>query len=260
MKDKQVSEEELFNELDAMYRRVADLERAEEGSEHDRSHNEYSPITDKATSTRGKVISFPEHRIRSIPEKPLKKKPEQNKKWSYRLTIIAASFSLLMVAFIMVITILKPMTPPQRFKIDDTHQLNAPIPSALDKHPSESPPAQTDQVAMQGHQKEVEKAETISQGIMKPDYPLAEKKYYAIQIGVFRHWKNVLDLIEVSKKRGLDAYWISMESKNMGVLYKVFVGHFMDKDEVADFVRENKILNDYPDSFIQEIPSSEINH
>jgi len=261
MKDKQISEEELFDELDTMYRRVADLEKREATSEHDRSPYEYRQITDKATSTRGKIISFPEHRIRSIPGKPLKKKPEQNKKRSYRLTIIATSFSLIMLTFILIITILKPMTPPQRFKIGDMHQLTVATPSASEKHPSESPPVQTDQDAMQNTQEEVEKAKSISpQGIMKPDNPLAQNKYYAIQVGAFRNWKNVRDLIEVSKKKGLDAYWISMESKNMGILYKVLIGHFMDTNEAAEFVKDKKILNNYPDSFIQEISSSEINH
>jgi len=260
MKDKQISDEELFDELDTMYRRVADLERREAASEHDRSHYEYRQITDKATSTRGKVISFPEHRIRGISGKPLKKKPEQNKKRSYRLTIIATSFSLIMLAFILMITILKPITPPQRFKIGDTHQLTVATPSAPEKHPSESPQVQTDQEAMQNTQEEVEKAKSISQEIMKPDNPLPQNRYYAIQVGAFRNWKNVRDLIEVFKKKGLDAYWISMESKNMGTLYKVFVGHFMDTNEAAEFVKDKKILNNYPDSFIRDISASEINH
>jgi hypothetical protein len=117
MKEKQISEEELFDELDTMYRRVADLERREAASEHDRNPYEYRQIIDQATSTRGKVISFPEYRIRAIPGKPLKKKPEQHKRRSYRLTIIATSSSLIVLAFILMITILKPRTLPQRFKI-----------------------------------------------------------------------------------------------------------------------------------------------
>jgi len=260
MKDKQISEKDLFDELDAMYRRVADLERGEEAPEHDRSPYEYSQTTDKATSTRGKVISFPEHRIRAISEEPLKKKPEQNKKRSYRLTIIATSFSLTMLVFILMINILKPMTPPQRFKIYDIYQKNVPTPLALEKHPSESPAVQKDQVAMQNTQEKVEKAKSMSQGIMKPDNLLAQNKYYAIQVGVFRNWKNVFELMEVSKKNGLDAYWISIKNKKMEILYKVFIGHFMNKDEAAEFVKEKKILNSYPDSFISEISSSEINH
>jgi len=260
MKDKQISEEELFDELDAMYRRVADLEKGEEASEHDGSPDEYSRITDQATSTRGKVISFPEHRIRTIPGKPLEKKPEQKKRRSHRLTIVAASFSLIMLAFILMITMLKPMTPPQRFKKDDTHQLNVATPSVLEKHTSESPSVQTDQAALQNSQEEVEKAKTTSQGIMKPDNPLSQNKYYAIQVGAFRNWKNVRDLIEVSKENGLDAYWISMQSKNMGIVYKVFVGHFMDTDEAAKFVKEKKVLNNYPGSFVREISPSEMNH
>lgn len=260
MKDKQISEEQLFDELDAMYRRVADLERGEEASERDRSPEEYSQITDQATSTRGKVISFPELRTRAVPGKSLEKKPEQKKKRSHRLTIATASFSLITLAFILMITVLKPMTPPQRFKIDDTPQSKVATPSALVKHPSESPRVQTDQVAIQKTQEEVEKAKTISQGIVKPDNPSSQNKHYAIQVGAFRNWENVRDLIEFSKERGLDAYWISMESKNMEIVYKVFVGHFMDTDGAAKYLKEKKILNNYPGSFIREIAASEMNH
>jgi cell division septation protein DedD len=260
MKEKQLSEEELFDELDAMYRRVADLEKGEEASEHDRSPDEYNQIADQATSARGKVISFPEHRIRAIPGKPLEKKPEQKKRQSHRLTIVASSFFLIMLAFILMITMLKPMPPPQRFKIDDTYQLNVATPSVLEKHISESPPVQTDQAAMPNSQEEVEKAETTSQGTMKPDSPSSHNKYYAIQVGAFRNWKNVRDLIEVSKEKGLDAYWISMESKNTGTVYKVFLGHFIDTDEAAKFVKEKEIFNNYPGSFIREISPSEMNH
>jgi cell division septation protein DedD len=260
MKDTQISEEELFDELDAMYRHVADLERGEEASEHAEGADEYSQITDKATSTRGKVISFPEPKIRAIPGKPLEKKPEQKKKRSYRLAIVAASFSLILLALILMITILKPMTPPQRFKIDDRRQSKVATPSALEKHPSESPPVQMDQGAIQESQEEVEKAKTTSQGIMKPDTPLSQNKHYAIQVGAFRNWENVRDLIEVSKEKGLDAYWISIENKNMGIVYKVFVGHFMGTDEAAKFVKEKKILNNYPGSFIREMSPSEMNH
>jgi hypothetical protein len=66
--------------------------------------------------------------------------------------------------------------------------------------------------------------------------------------------------MEVFKREGLEAYWISRQSRSGGILYIVFVGHFMDRNEAAKFVKGKSILNDYPDSFVRMISSSEMNH
>ena len=93
---------------------------------------------------------------------------------------------------------------------------------------------------------------------MKPDNPLAPDRYHAIQVGTFRNWEHACDLIEIFKGKGFDVYWISMERRNKGILYKVLVGHFMDGNEAAKFAKDKGILNDYPGSFIWGISSSEI--
>jgi hypothetical protein len=56
----------------------------------------------------------------------------------------------------------------------------------------------------------------------------------------------------------LDAYLITSKRKKRGALYKVFVGQFMDRNEAAQFQKDQKILKNYPDSFIQEVSSSKI--
>ncbi len=265
MKDKQIPEEELFDELDAMYQRVADIEK-EEATE---------------VSTHGEAASFSKHRTRTAPEKPLKKKPGQNKKRSYR-PIILATIAIIF-AFILAITFWKPMAILQLLKIGDTQQPTVPPrplprkpPSVVTppapptpptvatspappKPPSESFPAQTKQEAVKSPQEEAEKAKPISREIVKPNKPIPQGKYYAIQVGSFRDMENVRDLIGVLKKEGLDAYWIPMKSKERGTLYRVFLGQFMDTNEAAQFLRDKKILKNYPDSFIQEVSSSGIN-
>ena len=112
MKDKQIPEEELFEELDAMYRRVADIEK-EEAAE---------------VSTPGETALFLEPETQAAPEKPLKKKSERRKKRDYRPVILATTAILLV--FILAMTFWKPMAVVQLLKIGETPQ--PPVPPRLD--------------------------------------------------------------------------------------------------------------------------------
>jgi len=269
-KDKPIPEEELFDELDAMYQRVADIEK-EEATEI------LPPIEPKSPSKPG---------TRVVPEKSLKKKSGRNKKRSYRPIILGAIAVLF--ALILGITFWKPTAILELLKIGDVKQptvpsrpaprkppavvtpktLPAPPPAAPSpatpeppsavtppgppipptvasaptspKPPSESVPAQTRQEAV------------------KSATPSPQGKFYAIQIGSFREMENVRDLVEALKKEGLDAYWITSKSQRRGALYKVFVGKFADTNEAAQFQRDKKILKSYSDSFVQEISSSQM--
>jgi cell division septation protein DedD len=259
MKDKQKSEEELFDELDSMYQRVADLERNETATEPESHPNEYKQVTDQAVPTHEQVVSFSEDIIRATPENLLKKIPKPNKKRSYRLVIVATTFSLIVLVFFAII-ILKTVINPQSSKKGIIYQPTVTVPFATKKYPPESPPVQMEQEAMKNTQEGGEAAGSISQGIMKPDKSLAPNRYWAIQIGAFHNLEYLHDLIEDLKKEGLDAYWISRGSDKRKPLYIVFVGRFMDTHEAAEFLKDKKILTHYPDSFVQEILSSEINH
>jgi len=258
MKDKQIPEEELLVELDSMYQRVADIEKEEEAE------------------------TF-------IPEK---KKPEQNKKRSYRSFIIVASIAFIVLASIFTMTILKPTLIPQLFKIFDTQPSTvvtppptpkrpaavpspaAPEPPAVatspttsppssvapspgpPKPPSQSLPVQTKPEAAKTAQEEVKKEKAISEEITKPSKPLPQGKYYAIQVGAFSDMENVREIVEAFKKEGLEAHWITMRGRSRGTLYRVLVGQFMNENEAAQFLKDKKIFKNYPDSFIKEVSSS----
>lgn len=287
-KDKQIPEEELFGELDAMYQRVADIEK-EEATEI-LTHEE-----DASSSRHGTPV---------VPEKPLRKKSGRNKKRSYR-PIILGTIAILF-ALILGITFWKPTAILQFLKIGDVQRPTVPprpaprkpttvvtpqppaappttttspaspkppaavtlpappTPSTVATSPaapkpsSESAPAQTKQEVVKSPRDEAGKAKPIPQEILNPEKPVSQGKYYTIQVGSFREMENVRDLVGVLKKEGLDAYWITSKSKKRGALYKVFVGQFMDRNEAAQFLKDKKILKNYPDSFIQEISSSKI--
>jgi cell division septation protein DedD len=272
MKDKEISEEELLDELDTMYQRVADIEKEE------------------AAETPTLVRT----------------KPKRNKRRSYRTVIVVIFVFFIILASILAITIFDPITLLQRLTMRDKQPstvitspappkrstvVSSPVPPtppsvatspeasppssvgtsppapsppsavpspAPPKSPSESFPVQTKQEPVRSPREEAEKPKSISQEIVKLNKPLPQGKYYAIQVGSFRDMENVRELTQVFKKEGLDAYWITMKSKGRGTLYRVLVGQFMDENEAAQFLKEKKILKNYPDSFIKEVSSSKI--
>jgi cell division septation protein DedD len=261
MKDKKLSEEELYDKLDIMYRRVADLERKDLEPEERTGPQEYKQTSDEPASTHEEVISLPREEILAVLGKPFKKKSRQNEKWSHsRMIMITMSLPLILLASILIITLVKVMIASQGPNSDHIQSSTRATPSELKENPSALPSVQTEQKTMQETETKEEKAESVSQGIMKPDNPLAPDRYHAIQVGAFRNWENARDLIEIFKRKGLDVYWISMERSNRGILYKVLVGHFMDRNEAAEFAKNKAILNDYPGSFILAISSSGIGH
>jgi cell division septation protein DedD len=273
MKDKKVSEEELLDELDTMYQRVADIEKEE-------------------------TVETPTL---------VKTKPRQKKKRSYRTMVVVTSIFFVILASILVITIFDPMTllqrltkrdkqpstvttspaPPKRSTVvpspvppkppsvatspaaspPSSVGTSPPAPSppsvapspALPKPASELPPVQTKQEAVKSPRQEAEKQKSISQEITKLNKPLPQGKYYAIQVGSFRDMENVRELTDAFKKEELDAYWITIRSGSRGTLYRVFVGQFTDENEATQFLNNKKIFKNYPDSFIKEVSSSKIN-
>jgi cell division septation protein DedD len=269
-KDKPIPEEELFDELDAMYQRVADIEKEE--------------ATEVLPQIEPKPSLTPGTRVAS--ERPLKKKPGWNKKRSYRPMILGAI--AILFALILGITFWKPMAILELLKIGDVQQPTVPprpaprkppavvTPKAPPAPPTATTPAATPQPpsavtppappisptvatspAPPKPPSESVPAQTKQEAVKSPAPP-PQGKFYAIQIGSFREMENVRDLVEALKKEGLDAYWIASKSKKRGALYKVFVGKFADTNEAAQFQRDKKILKNYSDNFIQEISSSKI--
>ena len=253
MKDNEKSEEKPFDELDTMYQRVAEIER-EEAAE---------------TSIPGE-------------KKPEQKKQlEKKKKRSPRPIIIVALICFIIVTIVWTVTVLKPSFIPQGFKKGDRPQSivkpppappkpsselpsaqmeQKPTPTTPPPPPSESLPVQKKQEAMKSTQKEQDKVKPITKEMIKADEPLPQAKYYAIQIGAFRDFENAHDLFEVLKKEGLDAYWTTSKSMKKGPLYKVFVGRFVNKNEATGFLKDKKILNNHPGSFIGTVESYRIMH
>jgi hypothetical protein len=273
MKDKQIPEEELLVELDSMYQRVADIEKEEEAETF--IPEKKKPKQNKKRSSRSFIIvaSIAFIVLASIFTTTILKP-----------TLIPQLFKMFDTQPSTVAT--PPPTPKRPAAVPSpaapkppavaTAPTTSPPPSVAPspatslppsvapspeppKPPSQSVPVQTKQETVKTTQQEVKKEKPISQEITKPSIPFPKGKYYAIQVGAFSDMENVREIVEAFKKEGLEAYWITMKSRSRGTLYRVLVGQFMNENEAGQFLKDKKILKNYPDSFIKEISSSKMN-
>ena len=279
MKDKQISEEEIFKDLDTMYQRVADVEKEE------------------AAEAAVEAAEEPVEATLQKKEKPQPKKKQPPR--SSRRPIIIASVAVVVVVFVSAITVFKPMIakllpgmgetpsvkittpPPQQVKpftkpsvnppatppAVPSDQPSAPIPIPKEQEVMKTPskeqealkPTLKEQEPVKTALKEVEKAKPLPQETAKLEKTFIQENYYAIQVGAFQNLEYARDLVESLKKDGLDAYWISKVSKKKGTtLYKVFVGQFANKNEAVQFLKEQKTLNNYPGSYPQKVSSPKL--
>ena len=258
MKDEKLPEKDISEDLDKMYRRVADIEKEEAA--------ETSPPKEEATL-------------------PKKEVPKPKKKQSPRPIIIVALILCIICAGIWVFPSLKQMITPLFTKTSKTPppfvatppvpkakpSVTPPVPKEQEPMktipqevqkpkpvPPAPPPVPKKQEAMKIPPKEVEKTKPIPQEITKPAKPLSREKYYTIQTGAFHDLKYARELLEILKREGFDVYLTRIEGEKKGAFYKVFVGHFKDEKEGKRFLKEKKILKDYPGSVVREGPSFEV--
>ncbi len=254
MDDKQTSEKDIFEDLDKMYQRVADVEKeeAEEASMH------------------------------TVHAVPKKEKPQPKKKRSSRPMIIVAVIVWVILAGVLAFPFLKqtilPLlpktskTPPPPVATPPVPKVKPPVPPPVPGEqkpvktvpeeaekpkpvPPAPPPVPKEQEAVKIPPKEIEKTKPVPQEIKKSGKPLPREKYYTIQVGAFRDLKPARELLEIVKMEGLDAYVTKLEGKRRGTFYKVFVGRFRDEKEGTRFLKEKEILENYPGSFVRKGPS-----
>jgi cell division septation protein DedD len=285
MKDKEIPEEELLVELDSMYQRVADIEK-EEAEEtimpekkkpkqnKKRSYRTIIIVASIAVVVLGSIFAISTLEPTLIPQllkigdkqpstvatpSPAPKRPSavSSPAASKPPAVATAPTTSPPPA---VAPSPEPPKPPAAAS-SPAPSPTAPVsPSPQPSKPSPgSPPVQTKQEIAKTAPQEVKKEKAISQEITKPSKPLPQGKYYAIQVGAFSDMENVRETVEAFKKEGLEAYWITMKSRNRGTLYRVLVGQFMDENEATQFLKDKKILKNYPDSFIKEVSSSKVN-
>ena len=88
----------------------------------------------------------------------------------------------------------------------------------------------------------------------RPASQSVEIKGYAIQIAAFHDLNRAINFVEAQKKRGQQVYLSDTSAENQGGLYRVFIGHFADRAEAARVMKERKIVEFFPNGFIQKMP------
>jgi hypothetical protein len=247
MKDEQASEEKMMEELDLMYRHVAELEGGQLSVEHNCNPNEPGQIPDQEVSVHAKIITFPGRRFHWPSGKSLEEEPSWKRKPYYRTCLIVASFSMISLVLVLLILSLNVMIGPRGSENGESNQLTSPI------YSKPSPPVQKDENVLKTIERRTPQTETMPQQTIKSKSPFTKTKHYAIQVGAFCKWENASERMDALRNNNLEPYWIEMKSRNRGTIYIVFSGYFTERKEAVKFMKDIDILKNYPDSFIRQI-------
>lgn len=233
MTEKPISEDALISELDTMYRRVADIEKKEEEDTE--------------------ILDF-------LKEKPLQEIEKENR--SHRIFILAMVGVI--IALVVAVILYGPMIPLPFLKTAPLRSLVIITPPVRKKPPSQTisvqpVPIPPEQKPIQTAPEEAKKDKPVNQEPSPAEVSPPGGKF-TIQIGIFRNTENVQRLLKIFKEEGLEAYPVTMKRRKRILLHKVFVGRFADKEKAGQFLKDKKILKNYPESFVHELSPAELNY
>lgn len=77
-------------------------------------------------------------------------------------------------------------------------------------------------------------------------------RFLAVQIKSFEDPAEARKLVDELRKTGMEADSVAVTVGDRGIWNRVLVGRFTDPEEASKFMREHKIKAVYPDSFIQK--------
>lgn len=66
---------------------------------------------------------------------------------------------------------------------------------------------------------------------------------YSLQIGSYRTLKRANKAILIYRKKNLSPYWVRVDLGENGIWFRVFVGHFRDKEKAKFFRHEHRITS-----------------
>ena len=81
----------------------------------------------------------------------------------------------------------------------------------------------------------------------------AEDGKYAIQVKAFPEVgkDDAMMFVAELRKRQPNVHMERVDIKRRGVWYRVLLGHFADKKEASNYIREKRISDVYPECFVQ---------
>lgn len=57
--------------------------------------------------------------------------------------------------------------------------------------------------------------------------------------------------ITALKAKGLDAYSLEVNLKDIGVWHRIFIGHFSTEEEASRYLREHRLADTYPGCLVR---------
>jgi len=98
----------------------------------------------------------------------------------------------------------------------------------------------------------VEDTPPSGETVVKP----AKEYFYAIQISSMRLKDFAEELLDGFKRKGFDAHMRVLETDKHGVWYTIYIGHFADREEAVEYIKEKNIIDSYPGSYIRKLSNS----
>jgi hypothetical protein len=106
-----------------------------------------------------------------------------------------------------------------------------------------------------------ERSQTLSENAALPDRQqpqnvtagAAQKGPFAVQIKAVDNWIDANSMMAELKKIGADVHFAAVPMGERGIWYRILIGHFKDADAAAAYMRENRLKDYFPDSFIQKL-------
>lgn len=96
------------------------------------------------------------------------------------------------------------------------------------------------------------KESSVRETGQKPSREGRKDAFLAIQIRAYANPDEAKKLVEELRKKGLEADHVPVTVGTRGVLNRVLIGQFRDSAAALRFMRDKKIKEAYPDSFIQK--------
>lgn len=114
--------------------------------------------------------------------------------------------------------------------------------------PSAPPPAAGTTAAPAAASPGGDKAKTLPR---EAPVQITAGKPYSIQIRAMRDAEEARGFITALKAKGLDAYSLEVNLKDIGVWHRIFIGHFSTEEEASRYLREHRLADTYPGCLVR---------
>lgn len=84
----------------------------------------------------------------------------------------------------------------------------------------------------------------------------APDKPYSIQIRAIRDPEETERFVKALTAKGLDAYAMKVNLKEIGIWHRIYIGHFSDEQEAIRFLKDHRMMETFPGSLVRNVALS----